>query len=210
MQRYFLLVLTILVLSACGPTPTLTPDMAATEEAIAQRLIATMTAQAPTATLTPTVTDTPAPTTTNTPAPTDTPTSTDTPTPTNTLMPTPTDTATPIPTDTPMPTDTPEPTPTDMPTAPLMGPCCPEPEPGKGLLWFENWTDELLQADVGPNYYEIPPMDVNYVSGCACFQLDPGHYTAILACRWGCDGFAREIDVVEGETYHMGLYFRGH
>lgn len=208
-----LLALTILSTSACAPPPVSTPDVAATEEAIAQRLIATMTAQAPTVTSTPTATDTPMPT--STPTFTSTPTSTSTPIPTDTWTPTPTATSTltathtPTATDTPMPTNTPEPTSTVTPTPILTGPCCPELEPGKGLLWFENRVDEILQADVGPNYYEIPPM-VDYVSGCACFQLDPGHYTAILACRWGCQGFTKEVDVVEGETYHMMLYFGGY
>lgn len=86
MSRYvFGLMLIALVLVACGPSTT--SDERATDEAIAQ--VATLTAEAPTATL--------APTTPHTPTPTNTATTTPIPVP-PTLTPRPTATLSPLPT----------------------------------------------------------------------------------------------------------------
>ncbi len=85
-----LLVLSGLLLTACGGMPT--PDLEATAQAAL-----------PTATSTPRPTETPAPTDTPKPSATPTPTSTATPTPTNTATSTPTSTRTPTPTSTPTP-----------------------------------------------------------------------------------------------------------
>lgn len=100
-QVLITLMLSGLLLSACGGRPT--PDMDATVQAA---VVATLTAL-------PTLTPTPAPTETPTPTPTQTgtPTPTLTPTPTHTGTPTPTETGTPTPTPTGTPTRTPTPTP---------------------------------------------------------------------------------------------------
>ena len=79
------LLLSVLVLVSCAPQPT--PDLKATETAIAYNVLATLTAQVPSPAPTPVVTDTPKPT--NTPRPTNTPPPTHTPMPTNTPTPTP-------------------------------------------------------------------------------------------------------------------------
>lgn len=108
--------LAIFLLSGCGVAPT--PDLEATVTQIAANILATQTAEAPTATLTPTSTHTPTPTLT----PTNTPTPTHTPT--NTPRPTPTATATPTPTHTPEPTTT-----TDTPVPATPTPTTPPPTP---------------------------------------------------------------------------------
>ena len=77
------LLLIVLVLVSCAPQPT--PDLKATETAIAQNVLATLTAQVPTPTLTPEATNTPEPT--NTPKPTSTSVATNTPTVTSTPTP---------------------------------------------------------------------------------------------------------------------------
>jgi len=106
------LLISVLVLVSCAPQPT--PDLKATETAIAHNVLATLTAQVPTPTLTPEATNTPEPTSTpkptNTPKPTSTPVATSTPTVTSTPTATPKPTATPTPTATatPEPTATPE------------------------------------------------------------------------------------------------------
>ena len=69
------LLISVLVLVSCAPQPT--PDLKATETAIAHNVLATLTAQVPTPTLTPEATDTPEPT--STPKPTSTPEATATP-----------------------------------------------------------------------------------------------------------------------------------
>ena len=80
-EKHLILVLCVIIvvgLSACGPSP---EEIAATEQQIAQNIYNTQTAEAPTATITPTVTPTFTPT----------PTATSTPTPTATFTPTPTE-----------------------------------------------------------------------------------------------------------------------
>jgi len=80
---------------------------------------------------------------------------------------------------------------------PAMGPCCQPLQPGKGAIWFESHLGETVFADVGPNYYEIPPKQGD-VAGCLCPQLDPGHYTVIVHTGWGDD--RGDIDVIAGQT----------
>ena len=112
MMKKIGLLLSVLMLVSCAPQPT--PDLKATETAIAHNVLATLTAQVPTPTLTPEATNTPEPTSTpkptNTPKPTSTPEATSTPTVTSTPTATPKPTATPTPTATatPEPTATPE------------------------------------------------------------------------------------------------------
>ena len=104
------LLLSVLVLASCAPQPT--PDLKATETAIAYKVLTTPTAQVPTpATPAPVATKAPKPT--PTPAP---PTNTPVP-PTETPIP-PTDTPLP-PTDTPILTDTSVPTATPIPPTPI-------------------------------------------------------------------------------------------
>lgn len=104
MKKALIFVLLSVILVACrGAAPT--PDISAIQTQAVQDAIATMTAQAPTATATPT----------NTPAPTSTPI----PTPTDTPIPSPTNTPTPVgpPTPTPVP-----PSPTPLPYGSRMNP----------------------------------------------------------------------------------------
>ncbi len=108
MKRIVPLLALVVLLSACA-APAPTPDAKATEAAMLANILATLTASAPTSTLTPTQT----PTVTQTPTETPTLTLTPTATPTNTLTPTPS----PIPTNTPIPTSTATSTQTRPPTA---------------------------------------------------------------------------------------------
>jgi len=73
--------LVVLANIGCGGVTTPTPNIAATEQAIAERIFATLTATAPRATDTPTRPPMPTPTNTLTPTPTNTPMPTVTPTP---------------------------------------------------------------------------------------------------------------------------------
>jgi hypothetical protein len=140
-----------------------------------------------------------------TPIPTNTPEPTATPVPTNT--PIPTDSPV-LPTDTPVPpTDTPVP-PTDTPVpAPQPIACCQPLQPGKGAIWFENHVGEIVQVDVGPNFYEIPPKQ-GEVAGCLCPQLDPGHYTAILRTATHEGRF--EIDIVAERILRFPISYAGY
>jgi hypothetical protein len=92
-RKLTLVTVMLLILAGCRGSPTATPDLAATEEALRRAAVATLTAQAPTVT----------------------PSLAPTPTATHTLV------ATAIATESPTPTVTPErtPTPTDTPTAPM-------------------------------------------------------------------------------------------
>ena len=94
-----------------------TPDLKATETAIARSAVATLTVQAPTPTLTPVTTATPVVTHTPTATPRPTATPTGTPTAAPTVTPTVTPKATPTETSTSTPTKTPTATYTPMPTA---------------------------------------------------------------------------------------------
>lgn len=119
MKRTTILALLIIALASCGaeptatPLPTETPDLVATQIAVEKAAHATMTAEAPTPTNTPTHTSTSTPTTT----PTSTPTPTSTSTPTVTWTPTPEPTDTPTQTPTPRPTSVPTRRPTFAPTS---------------------------------------------------------------------------------------------
>ncbi len=101
----------IMTLTSCGARTTPPPNMPASVTAIAMAVIATITAQAPTATSIPTDTPTPTSTSTPSPSPTNTPLPTFTWTPTSTATPRPTETPTPTvtPTHTPSPSYTPSP-----------------------------------------------------------------------------------------------------
>jgi tetratricopeptide (TPR) repeat protein len=88
--------------------------------------------------------------------------------------------------------------------APVGGPCCQPLQPGKGAIWFENHVGETVQADVGPNFYEIPPKQGD-VAGCLCPQLDPGHYTAVI--RTGTHEGRGDIDIVAGQILPWPLYY---
>jgi tetratricopeptide (TPR) repeat protein len=90
---------------------------------------------------------------------------------------------------------------------PAMGPCCEPLQPGKGAVWFINYVGEIVRADIGPNYYEVPAKQGD-VDGCLCPQLDPGHYEAILKTNWG--ELRTEIDVVAGQTLQFPLSYEGY
>ena len=90
---------------------------------------------------------------------------------------------------------------------PVTAPCCQPPEPGKGVIWFENHVGETVQADVGPNFYEIPPKQGD-VAGCLSPQLDPGHYAAVI--RTGTHEGRFDIDIVAGQTLHFPLSYEGY
>lgn len=129
-----------LLISSCGPAPT--PEIGATETAIAFQILATQTAQAALVTPTATPTSTPSPTATLT----STPTATSAPQPTATPTETPLSlTPTPIPSPTPLPTPTP--------------PCVRFPRRGFGKVWHEN---ESARDLVGCAYYDEEGM--NYMA----------------------------------------------
>ncbi len=111
--------LLVFIVAACQPTQSET-DATATE--IVAGAFASLTAEAPPHTATPTMTPEPSltavPTDTPSPSPTATPTATDTPTPTATATATVTETPTPLPTDTPTAAPTATETPTPRPTSP--------------------------------------------------------------------------------------------
>jgi hypothetical protein len=187
-----------MAMAGCGATPEPTPTPVPPTN--------TPTSVPPTDTPVP-PTDTPVPPTeTTTPVP---PTDTPTPVP-------PTDTPTPVPpTDTPVPpTDTPVP-PTDTPVPPTDTPvpapppiaCCQPLQPGKGAIWFENHVGEIVQVDVGPNFYEIPPKQGD-AAGCLCPQLDPGHYTAVLRTATHEGRF--DIDIVAERILRFPISYAGY
>jgi len=90
---------------------------------------------------------------------------------------------------------------------PPMGPCCQPPQPGKGLVWFENWIGETVQVDIGPNFYEVPPK-VGDTPGCLCPQVDPGRYLTIL--KTGSAEGRWDIEVVAGQVWHQPLSIAGY
>jgi hypothetical protein len=131
MRRIAVFLVATILVSACGaaaatPAPTATPDTGATKMAMFAEFAATLTAEAPSATATPTNTASPTPTATARPSATPTATRSATPTATPTLAPTETPTPEPTPTDTPVPpTETPLPA-TDTPV-PVAEPPTAEP-----------------------------------------------------------------------------------
>jgi tetratricopeptide (TPR) repeat protein len=86
-------------------------------------------------------------------------------------------------------------------------PCCEPLQPGKGLIWFENWIGETVQVDVGPNFYEVPPK-VGDTPGCLCPQLDPGTYPAVL--KTGSAEGRWDIIIEAGKTWHQPLSYEGY
>ena len=90
---------------------------------------------------------------------------------------------------------------------PVGGPCCQPLQPGKGAIWFENHIGEIVQVDVGPNFYEVPPKQGD-TPGCLCPQLDPGRYPAVLKTG-GAEG-RWEIEIVAGQTWHQPLSIEGY
>ncbi|MEO1165630.1 MAG: hypothetical protein AAFV98_17725 [Chloroflexota bacterium] len=113
-QGRWILVLLMMLISACGGgPPRVTPTVAPSDTPIPTAVVQEVEAS-PTPIIRPTETDTPTPRPTNTPIPTET--NTATPTATVTLTPSPTLTGTQTPTNTPTNTVTPSPTATDTPT----------------------------------------------------------------------------------------------
>jgi protocatechuate 3,4-dioxygenase beta subunit len=157
-----LLVLSGLLLTACGGTPT--PHLEATAQAAL-----------------PTVTSMPGPT--ETPAPTDTPKPSTTPTPTSTATPTPTNTATSTPTSTRTPTLTSIPTHTPTPTpAPSLSGRVTDAATGQGIAGARV---EVRQAEsYGWGYSATTVSDGSY----AMFSLPAGDYVL----RVIAPGYARE------------------
>ena len=213
----WLLVLLSFLVAACGstpaPVPTATPAALSPSDSPGPPTDTpthTPTPVPPTATLIP-IPPTEKPAHTPTPVPpSDTPAPappTDTP-----VAPTNTPTSKPEPTATPKPkataTTKPKPTaaPTQVPPPPSVA-CCPPAQPGQGLLWFDNGVGEIVQADVGPNYHEIPAKQGD-VAGCLCLPLDPGHYTVILKTPTHKGGF--EIDIVAGGILRFPVGYRDH
>ena len=96
-----------------------------------------------------------------------------------------------------------------MADQPLIGPCCPVAQPGKGLLWVENFVGEPLQTDIGTNmgttFYEIPAKQGD-VSGCLCLEMDPGHYVLIVKTFTHSGNF--EFDIAEGQITHFPLRYQ--
>jgi len=96
-----------------------------------------------------------------------------------------------------------------MAQQPPLGPCCPAAQPGKGLLWVENFVGEPLQTDIGTNmgttFYEIPAKQGD-VSGCLCLEMDPGHYVLIVKTFTHAGNF--EFDIAEGQITHFPLRYQ--
>lgn len=103
MKRILMLLVSTWLVVGCGPEPTPTPDLVATQVAVMESAAATLTAGAPTQ------------------SPTLVPTAADTATALPTVAATPTLTQTPLPTATPVPQPTPRP-PTATPSPPPIGP----------------------------------------------------------------------------------------
>ena len=133
----------------------------------------------------------------------------------------PRDTETPAPLAPQVPTEAARPTPTATlrPTEPSTGAeptstlaprlpaCCTAADPGQGWLWFDNHAEEIVSADVGLDYYEIPAKQGD-VPGCLCQPLDPGRYTVIL--HTGTHEVRLEVDVAAGEVQPFMVYPEEH
>jgi tetratricopeptide (TPR) repeat protein len=86
--------------------------------------------------------------------------------------------------------------------------CCRQPpEPGKGQIWFENHTGDIVHVDISPYYFEIPPKQGD-VAGCLCPQLDPGHYSFVG--KTGTHEARFEVDIVAGRTLHHPIFYPGY
>ena len=91
--------------------------------------------------------------------------------------------------------------------APRLPACCTPAPDGLGWLWFDNHMEQIVSADVGLNYHEIPAKQGD-VSGCLCQALDPGRYTVIL--HTGTHEVRLELDVAAGEVEPFMIYPEGH
>ena len=56
---------------------------------------------------------------------------------------------------------------TEAAPPPFVLACCSPPEPGQGLLWFENWVGEVIQTDIGKKQGRL----VN--KACAALKANP-------------------------------------
>ena len=95
----------------------------------------------------------------------------------------------------------------DASQTPSITPCCVAPQAGKGLLWFENHIGEIVEVDVGPTHYMVPPKE-NGIAGCLCAELDPGRHT--VAVHTGTHSGTFEIDIVEGQILRFPLSYQGY
>jgi hypothetical protein len=87
--------------------------------------------------------------------------------------------------------------------------CCRQPpEPGRGQIWFENHIGEILQVDISPYYFEVPPKQGD-VAGCLCPQLDPGHYTLVVRTM-SSEHLPEEIDIAPEAMYHRLYHYVGY
>jgi hypothetical protein len=66
---------------------------------------------------------------------------------------------------------------------------------------------EIVQADVGPSYYEIPAKQ-GEVAGCLCIPLAAGHYTVILKTQTHAGNF--EIDIAADRILRFPLGYVDH
>ena len=97
------------------------------------------------------------------------------------------------------------PTPTQELAQPA-GSCCKPLESGKGAIWIEHFVGTNGRVDIGPHFFELPSQQ-NDVPGCACPQLEPGHYTVIH--NTDTHGGNWEIDVAAGQTVHFPISYAG-
>jgi formylglycine-generating enzyme required for sulfatase activity len=123
---------------------------------------------------------------------------------TQTPMP-PTDTSPLVPT-APPPTDTPTPV-----ASVASGPCCEPLQPGKGMLWFENFAAFEGAASLGSERYPIGKRQYEAgeagPTGCLCLQVDPGSHEITVADRWSSPRWETKlwIDVVAGQIWHLPI-----
>jgi formylglycine-generating enzyme required for sulfatase activity len=116
-----------------------------------------------------------------------------------------TDTPTPMPTAL-LPTDTPAPL-----ASVALGPCCEPLQPGKGMLWFENFAAFEGAAALGPERYPIGGRQYEAgeagPTGCLCLQVDPGSHEITVADRWSSPRWETKlwIDVVAGQIWHLPI-----
>jgi hypothetical protein len=106
----------------------------------------------------------------------------------------------------PPPTDTPTPV-----TSIALGPCCEPLQPGKGMLWFENFAAFEGAASLGSERYPIGKRQYEAgeagPTGCLCLQVDPGSHEITVADRWSSPRWETKlwIDVVAGQIWHLPI-----
>jgi hypothetical protein len=66
---------------------------------------------------------------------------------------------------------------------------------------------EVVSADVGPNYHEIPAKQGD-VAGCLCLPLDPGHYNVVL--HTGTHEGRFEVDIAAGRVLRFPVSYQGY